>query len=176
MTFADVSKVRLKAEVDEYDIGQITPDLPVTVSSDALGDTTFKSRIERVSPSAEVVNNISIFTVSTVIENSGGLLRPGMSADLSILVSSDRGIVVPAKAISTVRDRSYVKVYENEEVATKRVEIGANDGVNVAVLEGIEEGALVVLPATSSFTLTTGEASTGTSIVPITVPGTGGSR
>jgi HlyD family secretion protein len=176
LTLADVSRVRLNAEVDEYDIGQITVGLPVTVTSDALPDADLKSKVERVSPAAEIINNISIFTVSTVLRNDDGSLRPGMSADISILVSSDSGIIVPSKTVSTVRDRSYVKVYENGEVVTKRVTAGSSDGVNTAVLEGLAEGDLVVLPESASLNLTTTTTSSGTSIVPITVPGTGGSR
>ncbi|MBT3272973.1 MAG: efflux RND transporter periplasmic adaptor subunit [Spirochaetales bacterium] len=176
LTFADVSKVRLQAEVDEFDIGKIRPGMSVTVTADALGDESMKSKVERVSPSAEVINNISIFSVSTVLSNSDFQLRPGMSADLSILISSDKGIVVPSKIVSTVRDRSYIKVYENDEVVTKRVTVGADDGVNTAVLDGLEAGSVVVLPAAAVFTLSSVQTSTGTSIVPITVPGTGGSK
>jgi len=146
------------------------------VESDAVQDETFKSKVERISPAAEVINNISIFRVSTVLDNSDGRLRPGMSADMSILISSDKGLVVPSKAVSTTRGRSYIDVYENEEVVTKRITIGADDGTSTAVLEGLDEGAIVVLPQSSAFTLSTGTTSTGTSIVPITVPGTGGSR
>jgi HlyD family secretion protein len=174
LTYVDLAKVRLRAEVDEFDIGKIEPGMSVTITSDTLGDEKLKSKVERISPSAEVINNISIFTVSTVLNNSDGVLRPGMSADFSILISSDKGIVVPTKAVSTVRGRSYVKVYENMEVVTKRITIGADDGINTAVLEGLEEGEIIVLPSTAVFNFSATESSTGTSIVPITVPGTGG--
>jgi HlyD family secretion protein len=177
LTFADLSKVRLVAEVDEFDIGKVQPGQSVTITSDALGDTNLNSKVERVSPAAEVINNISIFKVSTVLDNEDGRLKPGMSADISILISADKGIVVPSKTVSTVRTRSYVKVYEGEEVKTKRVTIGANDGVNVAVLDGLEEGELIVLPGTAGISLSTqGTTSSGSSVVPITVPGTGGTR
>lgn len=177
LTFADLSRVRLVAEVDEFDIGKVQPGQSVTITSDALGESSLKSKVERVSPAAEVINNISIFKVSTVLDNKGGQLKPGMSADISILISSDKGIVVPSKAVSTVRTRSYVKVFEDEEVKTKRVTIGANDGVSVAVVEGLEEGEIVVLPGSAGITLSTqSTTSSGSSVVPITIPGTGGTR
>jgi len=175
--YADVSRVRLRAEVDEFDIGKVQAGQSVSITSDTLGDQTLKSKVERVSPAAEVINNISIFRVSTVLNNEDGVLKPGMSADLSVLISSDKGIVVPSKAVSTVRTRSYVKVYEDGEIVTKRVTIGADDGVNVAVLEGLEEEELVVLPGGSTtFSLTSESSSSGASVVPISVPGTGGTR
>ena len=174
LTLADVSRVRLSAEVDEFDIGKIQPNMQVEITSDALGDESIRSRVERISPSAQIVNNISIFSVYTVVDNDEGKLRPGMSADLSILISSDRGLIVPSKVVSSVRDRSYIDVYQDEEVVTLRITTGADDGVNVAVLEGLEEGALVVVPTTAGLILSSDQASSsGSSIIPISVPGTG---
>ena len=174
--YADLSKVRLKAEVDEFDIGKVKPGLPVTIVSDALGGTKLRSKVERISPQAEVVNNISIFKISTVVNNRDRNLMPGMSADISVLIRSDKGVVVPSKAVSSVRTRSYIKVLDNGEVKTKKISIGANDGVNVAVLDGLEAGELVVMPESSAFSLGTGTTSSGSSIIPVSIPGTGGTK
>lgn len=177
LVLADVSRVRVEAEIDEFDIGKIAPGLRVNVTGDALGDTTRGTTVAAISPAAVVVNNIPIFTVSAVVENADGLLRPGMNVDLEILVSSARGIVVPSKAVSTVRDRSYVDVVVEGVIEPRRVTVGANDGVNAAVTEGLNPGDLVVLPESASLSLTSGAApAAGTSIIPINVPGSGGSR
>ncbi len=180
LTFGDVSRLRFRAEVDEYDIARVEVGLPVTVRSDLLGDRSLAATVEQVSPEAEMVNNISVFRVTVSSGSAGGALKPGMRADLSIQIAEDSGIVVPARAVSTVRTRSYVDVVNGDEVETRRVEIGAHDGVSVVVLSGLEAGELVKLPsrsgvlppATASPTPTT--APTGTSIIPMSVPGGGG--
>ncbi len=174
LTFADLSRVRLKAEVDEFDIGKVKTGQKVAITSDSLGDQTLGSKIEKVSPGAEIVNNISIFTVSTVLDNKEGILKPGMSADMSILIAADKGLVIPSKAVTSVRTRSYIKVLENGEVVTKKVEVGADDGRNIVVLEGIEEGTLVVIPGAPGLQLTsTSSVSSGTSVIPVQIPGSG---
>ncbi len=174
LVFVDLSKVRLKAEVDEFDIAKVQKGQKVTITSDSLGDEKLGSKVESVSPGAEVINNISIFTVSTVLNNSEGKLKPGMSADLSILISADKGILVPSKAVTSVRTRSYVKVYSNEEIKTKKVTVGADDGRNIVVLEGLEEGEFVVIPTVPGFQLpTSSSSSNGTSVIPVQVPGSG---
>lgn len=174
---ADLSRVRVEAEVDEYDIGKVETGMRVTVTGDALGDEPRSSRVERISPDAVVVNNIPIFTVTAIVDNADGRLRPGMNTDLTIMISSDKGIVVPSRAVSTVRSRSYVEVYADGAVETRRVTVGADDGSSVAVVEGLEAGDLVVLPTVSTLTLTSGaDTADGSSIIPINVPGTGGSR
>lgn len=177
VTYADVSRVRLWAEVDEYDIGKVAEGQTVSVIADALGDETLRSKVERVNPAAEVVNNISVFKVSVVLGNADGRLKPGMSGEVSILIRADKGVVVPSRAVSSVRGRSYVKTLENGEVVTKRVTIGADDGQNAVVLEGLAEGEQVVVAQASSPILGTAAPSpSGSSIIPITVPGTGGTR
>jgi HlyD family secretion protein len=174
LSFADLSKVRLKAEVDEFDISKVQQGQKVTITSDSLGDEKLGSKVEKISPGAEVVNNISIFTVSTVLNNSDGKLKPGMSADLSILISADKGILVPSKAVTSVRTRSYVKVYTNEEIETRKVSVGADDGRNIVVLEGLEEGELVVIPTVPGFQLpSSSSVNTGTSVIPVQIPGSG---
>jgi HlyD family secretion protein len=174
MIFADLSKVLLKAEIDEYDIVKIQPGQKVTITSESLGDEKAGSKVERISPAAEVINNISIFTVSTVLNNDEGILKPGMSADLSILISSDKGLVVPSKAVSSVRGRSYLIVYENEEIVTKKVTVGSDDGVNIVVLEGLDEGEFVIIPLAPGFQLSTSNnPSSGSSVIPVSIPGSG---
>ncbi len=174
LIFVDLSRVRLRAEVDEFDISKVQKGQKVTITSDSLGDEKLGSKVESVSPGAEVINNISIFSVSTVLNNTEGKLKPGMSADLSILISADKGLLVPSKAVTSVRTRSYVKVYTEEEIKTRKVVVGADDGRNIVVLEGLEEGELVVIPTAPGFQLTTtSSTSTGTSVIPVQIPGSG---
>lgn len=175
--FGDISRLRLTAEVDEYDIGKLAIGQQVTIAGDSVGEESIRSRVESISPIADIVNNISIFTVSAIVQNEAGLLRPGMSADFSILIKSDKGLVVPSKTVSTVRGRSYLDVLENGEPVKKRVEIGANDGLNLVVLSGIEEGELVIIPGAVPAGATTAPAASSTaekSVLPITIPGSGG--
>jgi HlyD family secretion protein len=175
--FGDVSKVRLTAEVDEFDIGKVAVGQSVTVSGDSVGTDPIRAKIDMISPIAEIVSNIAIFPVSAVVANSEGRLRPGMSADFSILIKSDKGLVVPAKSVSTVRGRSYIEVVENGEVVKKRVEKGADDGINVVILEGLEEGAKVVVPGVLPVGAPAAtQAEAGKSVLPNTIPGTGGAK
>ena len=176
-SLVDLSSILFRAEVDEYDIGKLKPGMSVTVRVPALQDASFRARIEGISPIAEVINNISVFRVSVLVDNKEGNLRPGMSADVVVQVASEKGLIVPAKAITTVRDRSYVDLPgQDGELETRRVSIGLSDGRNTIVTEGLEEGETVYLQGTFVTAPTTAAAvpsSSGTSIIPISVPGQG---
>ncbi len=171
ITIADISKIKLTAEVDEFDIRKVQKGQKVSITSDSLGDKVLSSVVDSISPAAEVVNNISIFKVSAVIDNKTGILKPGMSADISILIKSDKGLIVPSKAVTSVRTRSYIKVYEDGEIKTKRITTGADNGINIVVLDGLNEGELVVVEQTAGFSLSSSTESTGNSVIPITIPG-----
>lgn len=174
-SLVDLSRILFRAEVDEYDIGKLKPGMNVTVRVPALQDASFRARIEGISPIAEVINNISVFKVSVVVDNKEGNLRPGMSADVVVQVASEKGIVVPAKAVTTVRDRSYIDLPgQDGEVETRRVTIGLSDGRNTVVTEGLEEGETVYLQGTFvTAPVAAAPSSSGTSIIPISVPGQG---
>lgn len=172
----DTTKILFRAEVDEYDIGKLREGLAATVKVPALGDAVFRAKIDAISPAADVINSISVFRVSIVVDNTDGKLRPGMSADITILVSNEKGLLVPLKAVTTVRSRSYVDVsVPGGVVDSRRVSLGSNDGRNVVVTEGLEAGEAVLLPgAPMPVKVVPAAPPTGTSILPITVPGSGG--
>ncbi|MFH2115963.1 MAG: efflux RND transporter periplasmic adaptor subunit [Spirochaetota bacterium] len=174
-SLVDLSRILFRAEVDEYDIGKLRAGMSVTVRVPALQDASFKARIEGISPIAEVINNISVFKVGVLVDNKEGNLRPGMSADVVVQVASGKGLVVPAKAITTVRDRSYIDLPgQDGEVETRRVTIGLSDGRTTLVTEGLEEGETVYLQGTYvTAPVASAPGSSGTSIIPITVPGQG---
>ncbi|MFZ4618383.1 MAG: efflux RND transporter periplasmic adaptor subunit [Rectinemataceae bacterium] len=172
----DLSRILFRAEVDEYDIGKLRVGLPVTVTVPALGDAVFRAQVDAISPAAEIVNNISIFRVSVFVDNKDGQLKPGMSADVTVLVSNEKGITVPFKAVTTVRERSYVDVLgQSGEIETRRVSLGSSDGRTVIVVEGLAAGEKVVTGPASTPTAAAPPASPpgGSSIIPITVPGQG---
>ncbi len=171
ITVADLSKIKLTAEIDELDIGKIKEGQKVSITSDSLGDKILTSKVYSISPAAEVVNNISIFKVSSIIDNDEGILKPGMSADISILIKSDRGLIVPSKAVSRVRTRSYIKVLKDGKITTKKIKTGADNGINVVVLDGLEDGDVVVVEGVPGFSLSTSTAASGNSVIPISIPG-----
>ncbi len=150
LKFGDLSRLRFRAEIDEYDIGRIERGQSVSIRSDLLGDDHLRARIDRISPEAEIINNIPVFRVDATAENPEERLKPGMVVDLVVQLARDSGVVVPLTAVSSVRDRSYVEVVtEGGETEIRRVEIGTDDGRSIAILDGLDSGEHVKLPETA---------------------------
>jgi HlyD family secretion protein len=105
LKMADLSSVQVKALVDETDIGKIVPGQAVTVTVTAFPNQPFDGRVLKVEPQATAEQTVTTFAVMMVLENSTGLLRPGMNADVEIRVAERRGVIaVPTSALRTVRD------------------------------------------------------------------------
>ena len=212
LTFGDLSSLRFTAELDEYDISAVERGMQGVIHSDVLGDAIARARVESISPGAEIVNNIPVFRVAAVAANEEGALRPGMSADLQIMVARDSGVILPSRAVSVDHDGPYVKVVvsgedeqppddtagaanaaegaardttdgDNFDVSTpaterREVETGANDGLHVVVLSGLDAGERVLLPEVAGVLPTVGsqpdEPASSTSIIPVPGSGAGG--
>jgi HlyD family secretion protein len=131
------------------------------VTLDAIDGRTFRGTVSTVSPAATVSNNIAIFTVTVKIPNPDGALRPGMSAEAEIISQElPNTLLIPKKAVETVRTRSYVQlVGANGQAERHRIRTGPDDGTSVAVTSGLKPGDQVLLPGG---TRSTSGSSTGT--------------
>lgn len=110
MTIVDGSGVFATANIYEKDIDKIRVGQPVRIKIDSLPDRTFRGRIAVIGSVIEGENRI--VPVRTELENPGGVLKPGMFAQLEIL--TDRTpmavLAVPSAAIVEAGGKDVVYV------------------------------------------------------------------
>ena len=159
LTVIDDSVLALPVQVDETQISGVGVGQTAEVTLDAFADQTFSGKVTRVSPGATQSSGISVFTATVELPNADHRLRSGMTAEAEIIQSADRGLLVPSKAIQTVRSRSYVEVpaKDGAEPERLRVQTGATDGTNTVITGGLESGQEVIVPGSAR------RASSGTS-------------
>lgn len=152
MSILNTSVMRVSLEVDETDIPKVSVGLPVRVTCEAFGDREFEGKVSLISPSARISNNIAIFDVRVDIPNPTGELRAGMTAEGEIILKEERNVLlVPLKAVKRTERRAYVEVLnDNGETELKRVTLGEDDGINIVVKSGLNEGDKIVLASSST--------------------------
>ena len=97
---ADLDDMRVRTLVDETDVGKLEAGLPATVSVEAFPDREFEGYIEKIEPQAIVQQNVTMFPVIVLLDNSSGLLKPGMNAEVEVLVDERvETLAVPNNAI-----------------------------------------------------------------------------
>jgi len=102
MRMADLNEVQVRTLVDETDIGSIQPGLEATIRVEAYPDQEFRGQVLKVEPQAVVEQNVTLFAVLTHIRNDEDLLRPGMNADVEVLIGVREDVLsLPNGAIRT---------------------------------------------------------------------------
>ena len=104
-TVADMKEVYVKADVDEVDIGKITPGMKASVVADAYPDRTFRGQVLRLAAQSQVTQNVTTFQVTILVDNRGGLLKAGMNAAIDILVADKANVLlVPNEALMSNKE------------------------------------------------------------------------
>ena len=105
MQMADLSKVQIRALIDETDIGKIRPGMSVTISVAAYPNQPFPGDVIKIEPQAVLEQNVTMFAVLVAIDNSNGLLMPGMNAEVDVSIARNEDVVsIPVGALRTHRD------------------------------------------------------------------------
>lgn len=105
MQMADLSEVRIRALVDETDIGKIRPGMTANVSVAAYPNQPFPGSVVKVEPQAVLEQNVTMFAVLVSIDNRDGLLMPGMNAEVEVSIARSEDVVtIPVMALRTNRD------------------------------------------------------------------------
>jgi HlyD family secretion protein len=105
MRMANLEEVQVRTLVDETDIGRVQPGLPAEIHVEAYRDQVFHGRVLKIEPQATVQQNVTMFPVIIRIDNRERLLKPGMSAEVTIQVArSENAITVPAQAVHPPQD------------------------------------------------------------------------
>lgn len=96
----DLTKMQVQASVDQSDIGQVKVGQPVRFTVDAYPDEQFRAAVSQVRLNATVNQNVITYPVIIAVANPDLKLRPSMTADVTIQVSTVRdALLVPNAAL-----------------------------------------------------------------------------
>jgi HlyD family secretion protein len=97
---ADLQEVQIRTLVDETDIGQIRADLEASIQVEAYPGRSFPGSVRKIEPKAVNQQNVTMFPVIVRLDNRAGLLKPGMNAEVEmLLVEHPDVLVVPNNAV-----------------------------------------------------------------------------
>jgi len=105
MEMADLNKVRVRALIDEIDIGKINIGQEVTLRVSAYRDRKFTGVVSKIEPQAKEDQNVTTFPVLIDIENRDNLLLIGMNTDVEIeIIKEEVALALPAGSLRTRKD------------------------------------------------------------------------
>jgi HlyD family secretion protein len=109
LKMADLAQVRVRALVNESDIGSIRAGLTARVVVDAYPNQPFAGTVEKIEPQAVIQQSVTMFPVLVSLDNREGLLKPGMNGEVSVLIDRRADVLsIPNDAIRNPREAGAV--------------------------------------------------------------------
>ena len=155
----DLTNMRVIADVDEADIGEVREGERVTFTVDAYPDDTFNGTVTQVRQEGNTEDNVVTFEVVISAPNKDLKLKPGLTANVTIYTLDKQNVMsVPNKALrftptkeligdAQVKDckgKNKVWTFSNNVFTAHPVTVGISDGVNTELLGGVKKGTRVV--------------------------------
>ena len=168
---ADLTKMQIEAMVDEADVGSVAVGQAVLFTVDAYPEQSFSGMVRQVRHSPQVVQSVVSYDTIISVDNSGMKLKPGMTANTTIIVSNRADVLLvpnaalrftpPASAQAPTpvpralgagapgpaagRSQQTLFVLSNGAPVSVRVAAGITDGAATEILSGLAEGAPVIV-------------------------------
>jgi len=183
----DLTKMQIDTNVDESDIGRAAPGQVATFTVDAYPEKTFAGAVEQVRNSPIVTQNVVTYDVVVRVDNRDLMLKPGMTANVTIQVKKYENVLkIPNSALryrpaGQAKEGDGKKKEKEKEPQGQRVYVAGKDGKPspVPVRTGISDGTFTLLVEgglKEGDALITGEAPQKKNSAGSSPPGMGGFR
>jgi RND family efflux transporter MFP subunit len=141
---ARTSVVELRAPLAPNLAAKLRPGQPAQLRVDAMPGRTFPARVLAVAPTVDAATGAALVRIRA--DNPDGALRIGTFAHAQVQIQVKRGAIrVPLPALLGQEQGAAVEVVEGGKAKKVPVRVGARDGQWAEIVQGLEEGALVIV-------------------------------
>jgi membrane fusion protein (multidrug efflux system) len=142
-TLADMSRLLARVFVPAKEFRSIRPDQPVQLVVTSTGDR-LTGRIDLVNPMVDP--DSGTIKVTVAVSDYPPTTRPGDFVEVSIVTDRhEDALLIPRIAVVSERGQRTVFVAEGDAASQRTVEVGFEDDQNSEIVDGIDEGELVVV-------------------------------
>ena len=153
----DLTRMQIDANVDESDIGHIIVGQDVEFVVDAYPDITFKGRVWQVRNAPITVQNVVTYDVVIQVDNSDLKLKPGMTANVSVIVSVKKDVLTipnaalrfkPSEKGAQTSEKKGPGIWISEKGQLRRIPVspGISDGSYTELVSGdLREGQEIIV-------------------------------
>jgi HlyD family secretion protein len=144
---ADLKHVRVRAFVDEPDLGSLEPNQNVAVTWDAKPGRTWKGRTEEIPKQVVARGMRSVGEVLCSVDNDHLDLLPNTNVQVLIMVRERHGaLVVPRSAVLGDSTQHYVFVFVDDKLHRRDISVGVASASKYEVVSGLTGNDRVALP------------------------------
>lgn len=146
----DINNMRVNTKVHESQIDRIEKGLKAEIRVDAFPGEKLMGTVESVAPLPDSANffnsDVKVYTTQVSIDNPNASLRPGMTAQVEILVNELHDVLaVPVQGILQIGGKDYAFVKSGSGWKKTELKIGDTNDQLIEVKSGLTDGAEVAL-------------------------------
>jgi HlyD family secretion protein len=154
---ADLHKVRVRAFVDEPEIGRLMKGQAVEVTWDALPGRVWKGELETLPTVIVQRNTRNVGEVTCIVDNADLRLLPNTNVTVAVIVDRRENVLtVPRESIHQDSAGRYVFQVVNGELKRRDVQTSISDLTRVEVTSGVQGHAVLAIGAINSQSLSAG--------------------
>jgi HlyD family secretion protein len=159
MQVADLHKVRVRAFVDEPEIGRLRQGQAVEVTWDALPGRTWQGTLDTLPTTVVQRGTRMVGEVTCVIENTDLKLLPNTNVSVAVVTARQpNALTIPREAIHQDENGQYVFEVVNGELRRRNVTTSVSNLTRVEVTSGLSDNAVLALGALNMQSLKGGMA------------------
>jgi len=149
---ADLRKVRVRAFIDEPELGALEPNQPVKITWDALPNRVWMGKTETIPKQVVARGTRSVGELLCTVDNDKLELLPNINVNVRINSHErDNVLAIPRGAVEAEGNQRFVYVVKQGEFAKTKIEkreihVGIADSTNYEVTSGLQQGEMVALP------------------------------
>lgn len=157
ITIPDMSKLGVDVNIHESNIKKVSLDQKVFITAESVPDKVLEGRVAKVavlpdSNASRYNPSLKVYPATVEISGNNDFLKPGMSAQVEILVDELEGVnFIPVQAVFTEEDQHFVFIKSASGYDRHLVTIGQHNTEYIEIREGLDEGDIVALAMPESY-------------------------
>jgi HlyD family secretion protein len=141
----------VEVNIHEASLKKLQLGLPAIITVDALPGRRFLGHLEFIAPLPDSQSmwmnpDLKVYSTRVDVDDADPALRSGMSCKVEIIVAQhEDAIYIPVQSVVTEAGETRVYVMEGDKPVRRTVKIGLDNNRMIHILEGIEEGDIVLM-------------------------------
>ena len=156
---ADLSKVLVRAYVDEPDVGRLARGQRIDLTWDAVPGRTWQGSVSTIPSTVKLWGTRNVGETTCIVDNQDFKLLPNINVGVTIVTAEHpNALTMPREAIRLDDGKTFVYQIVNNELQRRDVQTSISNLTQVEIASGVAEKALLALASTNSKPLREGAA------------------
>jgi HlyD family secretion protein len=145
---ADLSRVLVRAFVDEPDVGRLQSGQKVEITWDALPGRTWTGNVSTVPSTVKLRGSRNVGEATCVVDNKDLRLLPNINVGVTIVIAEHSNVLTLQRdALRIDETKPYVFRVVDNHLKRQAIEFSLQNLTRVEITSGLSEGDQVALPA-----------------------------